>query len=625
MSFDIGAVTAKVNADITNFKQGMDQAKSETEGLRNGLSKVGESIADFGKQAAIMTAGVVAGIGAIGVKAVQMAGNFEQSEIAFTTLLKDRGKAIEAIKAIEQDAKSTPYNLPDLIKANQLLVSAGVNTEDARTQIKNLGNAIAATGGGTAELNRMAANLQQIKAVGKAAAIDVKQFAFAGINIYDMLAKSTGKNVAEIKEMDISYEMLTKAFADASAEGGMFEGAMQNQSKSLQGVISNIQDVIGITLKDIAVNSGLFDGIKNGAMGVLGVIEMAAPKIQRVFAVLGNIFNYLSETLKGNDLRAELEEALGFFFGDNAKMVADFLIGLMGIFKSIGEWIANNQELVMTFLQGLGIALGVLLIVGTITALLTALLNPVVLVGLAIAALYTAWKTNFWGIRDVMQQVWEFAKNLFENLFKPMFELFVGWFTERWDFIKSMLTGVWEIIKGIIQVAWGIVYGIITTGLALLQGDWGRAWQQIKQMASTVWDGLKNIFNGAIDFIKGWGGMVLHNLTKPFEDAWNKIKELVQKIKDNLDFTKRHSPSVIDIINNGVKLANRAMENLDWNTTLSPNLAAAGIMGGATNSSVNQISISMAGAYIGSDFEAQAMGEKIGDSIIRKLQQNVKF
>lgn len=55
-------------------------------------------------------------------------------------------------------------------------------------------------GGGSDELGRMAQNLQQIKNAGKATAADIKQFAYAGIDVYGILADYTGKSTAEVQK-----------------------------------------------------------------------------------------------------------------------------------------------------------------------------------------------------------------------------------------------------------------------------------------------------------------------------------------------------------------------------------------------------------------------------------------
>jgi len=561
MAFDVGSVKAKIEADITNFQQGIREAKAEVNGFQAGLSNAGNAIASFGMQAAIFTGIAAAGVGMVTKKAIDMAGQFEQSEIAFTTLLKDRELALKAIAKIEDEAKKTPYNLPDLIKANQLLISAGVNTKDARDDIRSLGNAIAATGGGTAELNRLAVNLQQIKAVGKASALDIKQFAFAGINIYKLLSDSTGKTVEQVKDLDVTYEMLTDSLEKASVKGGMFEGAMEAQSKSLQGVVSNIQDVIGITLKDVAVQSGLFDAMKAGAQGLLTLIGNIKEPIIGFFQEVGKVATLVADAFnKDWDIGAWLSEE------DYAKY--EGFIGVLRVFQSafaaLSAWISENQELVMTFLKGLAIGIGALMVIGTITALVTALLNPLTLVVLAIGLLYTAWSTNFLGLQDITTAVFGVLSTLFNDVLMPLIAALVGFITENWSTIQFVTQNTWAIIKGIIQVAFSAIYAIFAVMLALFTGDWKKAWEQIKQAATIAWDGIKNIFNGALNFIKGWGGWIFDALTKPFRDAWNTISDLVKKIGEAMDFTKRHSPSIMDVLNKSIRLVNNAMGKFDF-------------------------------------------------------------
>lgn len=596
-AFNVGAVVAEIKADLTNFKQGISEAKQHTSSLKNAISQTGETIADFGKKAAVFTGVVAAGIGVASKFALDGAAKFEQYQIAFTTLLKDEAKAAAALKAIQEDAAKTPFELAPLVAANQRLISAGVSAQDARKQIINLGNAISATGGGSAELERLSTNLQQIKAVGKASALDIKQFAFAGINVYQLLADATGKNVEQVRDMDVSYELLSQAFEKASAKGGLFEGAMQKQSQSLNGLMSTLKDTLSLGLKDILVGTGAFDALRNS-------IAQLIPMLQ---AGVDAVINFVKGVKQSEEVQA-------------------FFSQLVDVFTRISDWVMANQELVLTFLQGLGIALGVLLIVGTITALLTALLNPITLVALGVAALFTAWQTNFMGIRDITQKVITFIIDLFNTVFKPMFELFVAWWTERWDFIKIGLMGTWEIIKGIIMVAWGLIYGFITTALAIMQGDWGRAWNQIKKSAEIVWDGLRNLFAGIINFIIGWGGTVFHKLYEPFENAWKKISETVEKIKEALDFTKRHSPSIMDIINKGVRLANDAFGKLDFNTNITTRAAEPAFIGASASTApgLGSVIVNLDGALIANDAAALDIGEMIGDQIIKKLNLSIR-
>lgn len=513
--FNIGAVVAHIKADLTDFQNGMNNAKKELSKFTGSLSSIGSGIASFGKQAALFSGIVGGGLLLATKQGVESAAKFEQYQVAFTTLLKDQKKAAEAIKNIQEDAAKTPFELAPLVGANQRLISAGISAKDARKDIINLGNAISATGGGNAELERLSTNLQQIKAVGQASALDIKQFAFAGINVYQLLADATGKNVEQVKDMDVSYELLSQAFEKASQKGGMFEGAMQTQSQTLNGLMSTLRDTFSLALKDILVDSGVFDIVRNAIAQLIPMVDQLAKDLVKFI----------------QDLRANQD-------------VQNFLQQFADILAKIGDWISDNQEVVLTFLKGLGIALGVLLIVGTITALITALMNPLVLVALAIVALYTAWETNFWGIRD------------------------------------------------------------ITTG---------------------AWNTMKKNFEDGLNFLKWIGGLIYDNIVKPFVDAWNKVSELVNKIKDALDFTKRHSPSVVDIVNHGVREVNKALNGLSISPDMNFSSAAGvGTMGSSSMPMLN-FNIDLSGAMIADEQSAQRIGEIVGDNIIRRLQANVRL
>ena len=186
----------------------------------------------------------------------------EKYTTGFTNMLGSAQAAQEAMQAIQEDAARTPFDVASLTQANQLLISAGENAEYSRKVINALGDAVSATGGGSAELSRMAANLQQIANVGKAATIDIKQFAYAGINIYQILADYTGKSVQEVQNMTISYDLLSQALIAASEEGGRYYNAMDTQSQTMNGRISTLKD-------NVSQLAGLMTGDLSSGIGVV--------------------------------------------------------------------------------------------------------------------------------------------------------------------------------------------------------------------------------------------------------------------------------------------------------------------------------------------------------------------
>lgn len=245
-------------------------AKQQLQEVGNQMKEVGGKITDTGKDLSMKLTAPIVALGTVGVN---YNAQMEQYRTMFTTLTGSAEEADRVIQQLQADAQKSPFDSASLIQANQYLISAGVSADEARTMINSLGDAVSATGGGSAELERMAQNLQQIKNVGKASAQDIKQFANAGINIYGLLAESTGKSIEQVKEMDVTYEELTKAFQMASSEGGKYYGAMEAQGQTLNGSLSATKESIQMLLGSI--------------------MESAMPVIVQVLQKVQEVINYL--------------------------------------------------------------------------------------------------------------------------------------------------------------------------------------------------------------------------------------------------------------------------------------------------------------------------------------------
>lgn len=271
---------ATLGLDTSEYEQGIEQARKETQSAANSLNRsantAGSGVSGMASQfaAASAKATVLANmLTSLGTKAVGLAKGFVEMGISynaqiekyttgFTNMLGSAQAAQEAMQTIQEDAARTPFDVASLTQANQLLISAGEHAAYSRKVINALGDAVSATGGGNAELSRMAANLQQIANVGKAAAIDIKQFAYAGINIYQILADYTGKSVQEVQNMTISYDLLSQALIAASEEGGRYYNAMDTQSQTMNGRISTLKD-------NVSQLAGLMTGDLSSGIGVV--------------------------------------------------------------------------------------------------------------------------------------------------------------------------------------------------------------------------------------------------------------------------------------------------------------------------------------------------------------------
>lgn len=277
------AKTGKTSAETKELKNKLAAAEAQLKTTASALKSANNGMDSFGKSASSTGSGLTAAltksqllasaISTLSTAALSGAKQFvsmgieynaqiESYRVGLTNMLGDAQAANEAMAAIQEDAARTPFSVDSLTQANQLLISAGENAGYSRKVIMALGDAVSATGGGNVELSRMAANLQQIANVGKASAIDIKQFAYAGINVYQVLADYTGKTVQEVQNMTISYDLLSNALIAASEEGGRYYNAMDTQSQTMNGRVSTLKD-------NVSQLAGLMTGDLSSGIGVV--------------------------------------------------------------------------------------------------------------------------------------------------------------------------------------------------------------------------------------------------------------------------------------------------------------------------------------------------------------------
>lgn len=265
----------EAQAQLNTTAQGLKTAEGYMNSFGDAASGSSKSLAGAIAQGTVM-AGIFSKLGSAALSAaegfissgIEYNAQIEKYTTGFTNMLGSAEAAQQVMSQIQEDAAKTPFDVESLTKANQYLISAGENASYARNTIMALGDAVSATGGGNDELNRMSQNLQQIANTGKATAVDIKQFAYAGIDVYGILADYTGKSTTEVQKMTISYDLLTQALQAASEEGGRYYNSMDTQSQTMNGRVSTLKDNVsqlaGLLTGDLFSGVGVVIGNLNG-------------------------------------------------------------------------------------------------------------------------------------------------------------------------------------------------------------------------------------------------------------------------------------------------------------------------------------------------------------------------
>lgn len=328
----------EAQTQLNTTAQGLKTAEGYMNSFGDAASGSSKSLAGAIAQGTVM-ASIFSKLGSAALSAaegfissgIEYNAQIEKYTTGFTNMLGSAEAAQQVMSQIQEDAAKTPFDVESLTKANQYLISAGENASYARSTVMALGDAVSATGGGNDELNRMSQNLQQIANTGKATTADIKQLAYAGIDVYGILADYTGKSTTEVQNMTISYDLLTQALQAASEEGGRYYNSMDTQSQTMNGRVStlkdNVKQLAGLLTGDLSSGIGVVIGNLNDML----VAAQEAYKLDGWKGLIGEI----------TGLTTVIDKAKSSAVG--LKAVFDALkSGEIGIFH--GDWDAVYQK-----------------------------------------------------------------------------------------------------------------------------------------------------------------------------------------------------------------------------------------------------------------------------------------
>lgn len=239
--------------------------------------EAGESVEANEKMSVSLTKvlGVIGGVTALKSfvsELINVRGEFQQLEIAFSTMLKSKEKADKLMAELVDIAAKTPFDLQGVASSAKQMIAYGSSAENVGDELIMLGNVAAGVG---SQLSEIAYLYGTLRTQGRAYATDIRQFAGRGIPIYEELAKVLGVTKDEVSGLvtagKVGFKEVEQAFKNMTSESGIYYNLMQEQSKSLTGQLSNLGDAWDTMLNEIGKDT---QGIASaGISAVKGVIE----------------------------------------------------------------------------------------------------------------------------------------------------------------------------------------------------------------------------------------------------------------------------------------------------------------------------------------------------------------
>lgn len=269
IKFDTIVETAKVVSGFRDIQNAVHQTAARVE--KDGKS-IDDVISNIQNSMNIAIGGW--SIGKFVNQMMQVRGQFQQTEMAFKTMLQSEEKADALMKQLIRTAAVTPFGVEDVTEGAKQLLAFNVAAEDVNKTLIGLGDVAAGMG---LNLKDLVMLYGTTIAKGKMDTMDLYQFLNRGIPIADEIAKVMGLDVTnaikevqkQIKAGKVTSDIFIQAMQSMTAEGSKFGGLMEAQSKTITGQISNIEDAIEQMFNDLGKSQ---EGVINTGLGVVSTL-----------------------------------------------------------------------------------------------------------------------------------------------------------------------------------------------------------------------------------------------------------------------------------------------------------------------------------------------------------------
>lgn len=275
-----------ITGDNSNFLRKLREVETGVTNTSKEIEKNGLGIEDMFNKMTKAAAAFGAGFTAKELiqNIIQVRGEFQQLEVAYTTMLGSSEKANALMAQLTETAAKTPFDLQGVANGARQLLAYGTSAEDVNETLIRLGNIAAGLSQPLGDLVYLyGTTMTQCRLYTQ----DLNQFTGRGIPMIKELAKEFGVAESEITGMVeagmIGFPEVQKVIQNLTNEGGMFFNLMQEQSKTIAGQISNIGDSFSMMLNEIGKAN---EGIINDALSSVSYLIENYEKVGKILIEL---------------------------------------------------------------------------------------------------------------------------------------------------------------------------------------------------------------------------------------------------------------------------------------------------------------------------------------------------
>lgn len=238
----LGSFFLEIGVDSAALQRGLNNAETRLTAFGQRAEKIGTSL----------SLAISAPLALVGKNALQTSAQFESLEMSFGTMLRSMENGKTLMKDLQKYNLATSFQFEEVAGAGKSLLAFGFAQQQIIPQMKMIGDISAGVG---INIKDLAEIYGKARVQGRLFSEDINQLTGRGIPIIAELAKQFGVSEQAIKKMTedgkIGFNNLEKAFASMTSQGGQFYNMTANQSTTLSGLYSNLQDSVTMNLRTI--------------------------------------------------------------------------------------------------------------------------------------------------------------------------------------------------------------------------------------------------------------------------------------------------------------------------------------------------------------------------------------
>lgn len=322
------------NIVLTADNSSVTKAINETEKALNDMTKTaqdgGGQLDEMFNKIKSAAAGVFAGltIKSFIQEVVKARGEMQQLEVAFTTMLGNKAKADKLMDEMTQTALITPFEFNDVANGARQLIAYGEGADTVNDTLIRLGNI---SSGLSQPLNDIVYLYGTTRVQGRLFSQDLNQFTNRGIPMIQMLAQQFGVTEDKVKDLvsegKVGFPEVQKVIESLTNEGGMFYNLMEEQSKTITGQISNLQDQFANIYNEIGKQSeGVITSVLGGAADLLDHWESIGKALMYCAGAYGVVKGALMAYVAVQKASAAIQ---------TAGSLANYIKGFFGLTKAL--------------------------------------------------------------------------------------------------------------------------------------------------------------------------------------------------------------------------------------------------------------------------------------------------